>query len=529
MLHSEANLIAALRGKLEEYFAPSRSSYAVEGATRTVRIIKGLTQNTLLESNTQVIVEGDTDKGTPREEAKGQAASDGEARIEAPESPAGPSRSTSGRSLRQPEPIEHLDEDEPIAIDEEGETDLSQTSIASSSRQPSSRRATQVDVTPTPPAVASSSRRIQQTLSTTTASWSPERKSSSRVQSVKGNAGTGSTQARKRLRERLAVYATQSALTRSGSESDGEEEEEEEEVVVMVEAVNGIVRGEEDGEDDETRVEKGSGAEVAAGGRLSVGGDDRDHEDTDGAPGVTDEDWDMAGDTVGDSNVAVARSYSPASRDLTGPIFEDERETPPLSTTRGSSFPKSAPASPFAHRRARKRSPMPTSEDEPIDASPFAQPDSAPSLTRPPRKPLSGYRDEISSTAAQGFMTLHFDLPRLSQRFARRQRRCASSALPSPRDAFAAVTEAGVASAAGIDNNDTALAEEALSRVISKDDFGQMEVLGQFNKGFIIARLRSGDGRADDLFIVDQHASDEKFNFETLQRTTVIKAQTLIK
>ena len=36
----------------------------------------------------------------------------------------------------------------------------------------------------------------------------------------------------------------------------------------------------------------------------------------------------------------------------------------------------------------------------------------------------------------------------------------------------------------------------------------KMKVIGQFNKGFIIAQLD------DDLFIVDQHASDEKFNFE---------------
>jgi len=50
-----------------------------------------------------------------------------------------------------------------------------------------------------------------------------------------------------------------------------------------------------------------------------------------------------------------------------------------------------------------------------------------------------------------------------------------------------------------------------------------MEVVGQFNKGFIVARI---DG---DLFILDQHACDEKVNFERLQRTTVIKQQPLIR
>lgn len=50
-----------------------------------------------------------------------------------------------------------------------------------------------------------------------------------------------------------------------------------------------------------------------------------------------------------------------------------------------------------------------------------------------------------------------------------------------------------------------------------------MEVLGQFNLGFIIARL----GR--DLFIVDQHASDEKFNFERLQASTQLNRQPLLQ
>ena len=49
-----------------------------------------------------------------------------------------------------------------------------------------------------------------------------------------------------------------------------------------------------------------------------------------------------------------------------------------------------------------------------------------------------------------------------------------------------------------------------------------MEVVGQFNLGFIIARIKS------DLFIVDQHAADEKYNFEMLQRTTRLQPQKLV-
>ncbi|EIW57082.1 DNA mismatch repair protein MutL [Trametes versicolor FP-101664 SS1] len=80
-------------------------------------------------------------------------------------------------------------------------------------------------------------------------------------------------------------------------------------------------------------------------------------------------------------------------------------------------------------------------------------------------------------------------------------------------------------------------ATEVLSRVIDKADFATMEVLGQFNRGFIIVRRRKtiranseeeGPGvEMDDLFIVDQHAADEKYNFETLQQTTKIDSQKL--
>ena len=96
---------------------------------------------------------------------------------------------------------------------------------------------------------------------------------------------------------------------------------------------------------------------------------------------------------------------------------------------------------------------------------------------------------------------------------------------------------------AGVGNTDDEEAVEALSRVIDKPDFATMEVVGQFNLGFIVVRRRksrtniqgdddaSGEGELamDDLFIVDQHAADEKYNFETLQRKTKIKSQQMIR
>jgi DNA mismatch repair protein PMS2 len=103
----------------------------------------------------------------------------------------------------------------------------------------------------------------------------------------------------------------------------------------------------------------------------------------------------------------------------------------------------------------------------------------------------------------------------------------------------------GHVSTAQVDCDDVE-ATETLSRVISKVDFANMEVIGQFNLGFIIARRRdigsstttpgsSSQESAkleppkDDLFIIDQHAADEKYNFEQLQLTTRIESQALFK
>ncbi|MBZ3888350.1 Mismatch repair endonuclease PMS2 [Sciurus carolinensis] len=65
-------------------------------------------------------------------------------------------------------------------------------------------------------------------------------------------------------------------------------------------------------------------------------------------------------------------------------------------------------------------------------------------------------------------------------------------------------------------------AEDELRKEISKTMFAEMEILGQFNLGFIITKLK------EDIFLVDQHAADEKYNFEMLQQHTVLQAQRLI-
>ena len=70
---------------------------------------------------------------------------------------------------------------------------------------------------------------------------------------------------------------------------------------------------------------------------------------------------------------------------------------------------------------------------------------------------------------------------------------------------------------------DSKEAESELDRYIQKEDFTKMHVCGQFNKGFIVTRLDH------DLFIVDQHAADEIYNFEQLQITNKIDKQRLLQ
>lgn len=71
--------------------------------------------------------------------------------------------------------------------------------------------------------------------------------------------------------------------------------------------------------------------------------------------------------------------------------------------------------------------------------------------------------------------------------------------------------------------------EERLSLTVTKADFNEMQIIGQFNLGFIIAvRPPTATSPTSDLFIIDQHASDEKYNFERLTATTALVSQRLV-
>ncbi|KAJ3681376.1 hypothetical protein LUZ60_015865 [Juncus effusus] len=62
-----------------------------------------------------------------------------------------------------------------------------------------------------------------------------------------------------------------------------------------------------------------------------------------------------------------------------------------------------------------------------------------------------------------------------------------------------------------------------LERFFKKEDFARMQVIGQFNLGFIVGKIEQ------DLFIVDQHAADEKYNFERLSQSTTFNLQPLLQ
>ncbi|KAF1937369.1 DNA mismatch repair protein MutL [Clathrospora elynae] len=71
--------------------------------------------------------------------------------------------------------------------------------------------------------------------------------------------------------------------------------------------------------------------------------------------------------------------------------------------------------------------------------------------------------------------------------------------------------------------------EERLTLTVTKPDFNEMRIIGQFNLGFIIAvRPPTSTSPTSDLFIIDQHASDEKYNFERLSATTTLVSQRLV-
>jgi DNA mismatch repair protein PMS2 len=139
---------------------------------------------------------------------------------------------------------------------------------------------------------------------------------------------------------------------------------------------------------------------------------------------------------------------------------------------------------------------------------------------------VSGILTEVVRTTMGDSASLAFDLRRTTNAWHAYLEHKTSS---QPQPPQPATRSSDLESAdLGVDDEK---ATATLARVLSKVDFGLMEVVGQFNRGFIVARLskigEEGLDASDDLFIVDQHAADEKYNFETLQATTRLESQRL--
>lgn len=124
--------------------------------------------------------------------------------------------------------------------------------------------------------------------------------------------------------------------------------------------------------------------------------------------------------------------------------------------------------------------------------------------------------------------TLHFSMKELvsrrNQRLSRLQLlNLTSQRMKTKRDYAAATLELSQSENEEAKARELIDATNELERLFKKEDFTRMKVIGQFNLGFIIGRLDQ------DLFIVDQHAADEKYNFERLSQSTILNQQPLLR
>ncbi|KAI0560501.1 Histidine kinase [Gracilaria domingensis] len=108
-------------------------------------------------------------------------------------------------------------------------------------------------------------------------------------------------------------------------------------------------------------------------------------------------------------------------------------------------------------------------------------------------------------------------------RFAEEERKTTSVESLDNRTGSCNFKDSSMQTCEGETRSTQGVADREMSRLFRQTWFKDLKVIGQFNRGFIIALL------GFDMFIIDQHASDEKFNFEELERTTVISKQKLVR
>ena len=196
---------------------------------------------------------------------------------------------------------------------------------------------------------------------------------------------------------------------------------------------------------------------------------------------------------------------------------EDEPLKPPSDISRAAATAASPTSPRTGDDLASNEEPFLNSPSEPSDGTPSGSADATASSSL---LSVSGVRTEVIRTTVGDSPPIVFDLERTTKAWSTylERRPTAQTPQPAPRS-----SELKSADLGADDENTTA----ALARVLSKTDFGLMDVVGQFNRGFIVARLWPARRSTDDLFIIDQHAADEKYNFGTLQATTRLESQKL--
>ena len=233
------------------------------------------------------------------------------------------------------------------------------------------------------------------------------------------------------------------------------------------------------------------------------------------------EESEHAMETDGDGGGSVA-PCEPVERSPMPSAAVAERSPTPAAAEAASSPP------PAAVEAAPSPPPAETSAAAPSPPPPTAVAQQSPALPPPP--------------PAEPTCTLNVDLDALRAASAARVRAARAAAAAAAAAAATPAADYGAASLAGQPDGgqDTAggvaaaapAAEDAppdaptsaLERVFSRAQFTDLAagVIGQFNLGFIVARLGT------DLFIVDQHASDEKATYERLAATTTLQHQPLL-
>jgi len=322
---------------------------------------------------------------------------------------------------------------------------------------------------------------VQMVLDTTGASWNlkPGQEGPSRKRPTLGNASGSSSgrSARADMRARLAGFAREGARVVQDRGIEGDSDSPEEEEVTELTAAD----------EKQKSIPQKMDVDVD---ELEVGNDG--HSSTD----------------VVDETMAIDSSES-----------EDEPLKPPNDISRAPATASSSTSPRTDDDLTANVEPFLNLPSEPSDGTSSGGADAA---TPPSPFNISGVRTEVIRTTVGNLPPIVFDLERITRAWSTylEGRSTAQTPQPAPRS-----SELESADLGADDENATA----ALARVLSKADFGSMGVVGQFNRGFIVARLcKAGEeGATDDLFIIDQHAADEKYNFETLQATTRLESQRL--